>query len=59
MANTPPREWLNNLCGKRVGIVAGNVADFTADKLNETCKKAGLPEITKAVFPEAKDAPVD
>ena len=24
----------NNLCGKRVGIVAGNVADFTADKLN-------------------------
>lgn len=45
----------NNLCGKRVGIVAGNVADFTADKLNLACKDAGLPEISKAVFPEAKD----
>lgn len=45
----------NNLCGKRLGMVAGNVADFTADKLNEICKEAGLPEITKAVFPEAKD----
>ena len=45
----------NNLCGKRVGMVAGNVADFTADKLTEECKKAGLPEISKAVFPEAKD----
>lgn len=45
----------NNLCGKRVGIVAGNVADFTADKLNKVCKEAGLPEISKAVFPEAKD----
>jgi len=45
----------NNLCGKRVGMVAGNVADFTADKLNEKCKAAGLPEISKAVFPEAKD----
>jgi polar amino acid transport system substrate-binding protein len=45
----------NNLCGKRLGMVAGNVADFTADKLNEICKESGLPEITKAVFPEAKD----
>lgn len=45
----------NNLCGKRVGIVAGNVADFIADKLSVECKKAGLPEVAKAIFPEAKD----
>ena len=45
----------NNLCGKRIGHIAGAVSDFIADRLNEECKAKGLPELTKFNFPEGKD----
>jgi polar amino acid transport system substrate-binding protein len=45
----------NNLCGKRVGVIGGAVADFIADRLSAECKEKGLPEIQKSVFPEGKD----
>jgi len=45
----------NNLCGKRIGLIAGAVSDFIADRLNEECKTKGLPELTKQAFPEGKD----
>lgn len=45
----------NNLCGKRIGVIAGAVSDMIADRLNEECKTKGLPELTKQNFPEGKD----
>lgn len=48
-------EGENNLCGKRIGHIAGAVSDFIADRLNEECKAKGLPELTKFNFPEGKD----
>ena len=45
----------NNLCGKRVGVIAGAVSDMIADKLSAECKTKGLKEITKQIFPEGKD----
>lgn len=45
----------NNLCGKRVGVIAGAVSDQIADRLNEECKAKGLGEIAKQNFPEGKD----
>lgn len=45
----------DNLCGKRVGLAAGTLADFIADRINEECKNKGLPELTKSVFTSAGD----
>lgn len=45
----------NNLCGQRVGVIAGAVSDQIADRLNEECKAKGLAELTKQNFPEGKD----
>jgi polar amino acid transport system substrate-binding protein len=45
----------NNLCGKRVGVIAGAVSEQIADRLNEDCKTKSLPELTKQIFPEGKD----
>ena len=51
----PGMQGENNLCGKRVGLIAGAVSDFIADRLNEECKAKGLPELTKQAFQEGKD----
>ncbi len=51
----PQFQGENNLCGKRIGHIAGAVSDFIADRLNEECKAKGLPELTKFNFPEGKD----
>ena len=45
----------NNLCGKRIGVAPGTVADLIADRLNQECKDKGLPEIQKSVFNAASD----
>ncbi len=45
----------NNLCGKRVGVTPGTIADLIADRLSQECKDKGLPEIEKSVFNAAGD----
>ena len=45
----------NNLCGKRVGVIAGAVSETIADRLNDECKSKSLKELTKQIFPEGKD----
>ncbi len=45
----------NNLCGKRVGVIAGAVSEQIADRLNDECKAKGLTELSKKIFPEGKD----
>jgi polar amino acid transport system substrate-binding protein len=42
----------NDLCGKKMAIIAGGSADFTADKLSSACEEAGLQPIKKEVFPD-------
>ncbi|CCM80031.1 MULTISPECIES: ABC transporter substrate-binding protein [Rhizobium] len=44
-----------DLCGMRVAVQTGSAADFTADKLSESCTKSNLPKIEKLIFPEQKD----
>jgi polar amino acid transport system substrate-binding protein len=45
----------NNLCGKRVAVSAGTVADALADTMSADCKSKGLAEISKSVFNSAED----
>lgn len=45
----------NNLCGKRVGVIAGAVSETIADRLNEECKTKSHTELSKQIFPEGKD----
>ncbi|AGS24400.1 ABC transporter substrate-binding protein [Rhizobium etli] len=45
----------HSLCGMRVAVQTGSAADFTADKLSESCTKSNLPKIEKLIYPEQKD----
>lgn len=51
----PSFQGENNLCGKRVGVIAGAVSEQIADRLSEECKTQGLAVIDKKIFPEGKD----
>jgi len=46
----------NDICGKKMAIVAGGSADFTADKLSTACTQANLNPIEKAIFPDVASA---
>ena len=48
----PSMRSQNDICGKKIAIIAGGSADFTADKLSADCLTANLKSIKKQVFPD-------
>ncbi len=60
VSTTPAKASLmqtqNDICGKKLAIVAGGSADFTADKLSDACTQASLEPISKMIFPDVASA---